>query len=43
LWIVTGEEKKDSLKHLLSRDPSIPAARVGSDRAIVLADRDASN
>lgn len=43
LWIVTGEEKRDALKMLLARDPSIPAGRVepGGD-SLILADRAAA-
>ena len=43
LWVVTGEEKRDALKMLLARDPSIPAGRVepGGD-SLILADRAAA-
>lgn len=43
LWAVTGEEKRDALKMLLARDPSIPAGRVepGGD-SLILADRAAA-
>jgi len=43
LWVVTGEEKRDALKKLLARDPSIPAGRVdpGGD-SLILADRAAA-
>jgi 6-phosphogluconolactonase len=38
LWLVTGSEKAEALRRLRERDASIPAARVASDRALVLAD-----
>ncbi len=42
LWLVTGSSKVEMLERLRSGDPSIPAGRVRSDRALVLADRAAS-
>jgi len=39
LWLVTGSEKVEMLPRLLSGDPSIPAGRVASGNALVLADR----
>lgn len=42
LWLVTGAEKAGMLARLLSGDPSIPAGRVRSDEAILLADRAAA-
>jgi len=42
LWLVTGGEKVPMLKRLLSHDPTIPAGRVRSDNALVLADRAAA-
>jgi len=42
LWLVTGSEKVEKLGRLLSGDHSIPAGRVRSDQALVLADRAAS-
>ena len=39
LWLVTGSEKAAMLPRLLSGDPSIPAGRVASRNALVLADR----
>ena len=39
LWLVTGGSKVEMLERLRSGDPSIPAGRVSSDRAVVLADR----
>ena len=42
LWLVTGSSKVEMLERLRSGDTSIPAGRVRSDRALVLADRAAS-
>ena len=42
LWLVTGGEKVPMLKRLLSHDPTIPAGRIRSDNALVLADRAAA-
>jgi 6-phosphogluconolactonase len=38
LWLVTGAEKRDPLRALLARDPSIPAGRVEAADSLVLAD-----
>lgn len=38
LWVVTGAEKAEMLKRLKEADRSIPAGRVRSDAAVVLAD-----
>jgi len=38
LWLVTGSEKVGMLTRLQAGDVSIPAGRVSSDRAVVLAD-----
>lgn len=38
LWVVTGAEKAPMLARLVAGDRSIPAGRVRSDRATVLAD-----
>ncbi len=38
LWLVTGAGKATALERLLSGDRSIPAGRVRSDRAVLLAD-----
>jgi 6-phosphogluconolactonase len=38
LWVVTGEEKADMVNRLLHGDRGIPAGRVASDRAMLLAD-----
>jgi 6-phosphogluconolactonase len=42
LWLVTGGSKVEMLERLRGGDPSIPAGRVRSDGAVVLADRAAS-
>jgi len=42
LWIVTGAEKIGMLRRLQAGDPSIPAGRVRSDRALILADSSAA-
>jgi 6-phosphogluconolactonase len=42
LWLVTGREKATTLVRLRDGDPSIPAARVRQDRALLLADRAAA-
>ena len=42
LWLVTGGEKAGTLVRLRDGDPSIPAARVRQDRALILADRAAA-
>jgi 6-phosphogluconolactonase len=38
LWIVTGADKRDPLRRLLSGDPAIPAGRVAAPRQVVVAD-----
>jgi 6-phosphogluconolactonase len=38
LWVVTGGEKEGMVNRLLAGDRSIPAGRVRSDRALLLAD-----
>jgi 6-phosphogluconolactonase len=38
LWLVTGEDKVDALARLRSGDESIPAGRVRTDDALVVAD-----
>ena len=38
LWVVTGEDKPDALSRLLAGDRSIPAGRVSTENAVVLAD-----
>lgn len=42
LWIVTGSEKAEMLSRLRAGDRSIPAGRVRSDDALLLADRAAT-
>jgi 6-phosphogluconolactonase len=42
LWLVTGGEKTGMLARLQAGDATIPAGRVSSDRAVVLADRAAA-
>lgn len=38
LWLITGKEKRDALSRLLSHDGSIPAGRVASEQAQIIAD-----
>jgi 6-phosphogluconolactonase len=38
LWVVTGSEKAEMLRHLREGDVSIPAGRVRRDEALLLAD-----
>jgi 6-phosphogluconolactonase len=42
LWVVTGSEKVEMLRRLRDGDVSIPAGRVRSEQALVLADRAAA-
>jgi 6-phosphogluconolactonase len=42
LWVVTGHDKRIALARLSARDPAFPAGRVSQDRAILLADVDAT-
>ena len=42
LWLVTGSDKIDALARLRDGDASIPAGRIRSDQALVLADRAAA-
>jgi 6-phosphogluconolactonase len=42
-WLITDAPKADALARLAKGDPSIPAGRVRSERAIVLADRAAAS
>jgi 6-phosphogluconolactonase len=42
LWLVVGAEKADALRRLREHDTSIPAGRVASDRALILADATAA-
>ena len=41
LWLVTGPEKVDMLRRLMSGDHTIPAGRVSRESAVILADRTA--
>jgi 6-phosphogluconolactonase len=38
LWVVTGSDKVEVFTRLVAHDPTIPAGRVRSDRAVVVAD-----
>jgi 6-phosphogluconolactonase len=38
LWLVTGEDKVDALAGLRAGDESVPAGRVSTERALVVAD-----
>jgi 6-phosphogluconolactonase len=42
LWLITDDSKADALLRLSKGDPTIPAGRIASDRARVLADRAAA-
>ncbi len=42
LWLVTDGEKAPMLARLLAGDHAIPAGRVASERALVLADKAAA-
>jgi 6-phosphogluconolactonase len=42
LWLVTGPDKTPMLRRLLDGDESIPAGRVSSEHAVMLADRAAA-
>jgi 6-phosphogluconolactonase len=42
LWVVTGTEKEEMLRHLHEGDVTIPAGRVQRQQALVLADRAAA-
>jgi 6-phosphogluconolactonase len=42
LWLVTGEDKAAALERLLGGDQSIPAGRVPSENAVVVADEAAA-
>jgi len=42
LWLATGAEKTGMLARLQAGDVSIPAGRVSTDRAVILADRAAA-
>ena len=38
LWLITGEEKRDALSRLQNHDESVPAGRVASEQAQIIAD-----
>jgi 6-phosphogluconolactonase len=42
LWLVTGDDKAEMLGRLYAGDASIPAGRVHSDKAVMVADRAAA-
>jgi 6-phosphogluconolactonase len=42
LWVVTGAEKAEMVKRLLDGDRAIPAGRVSSDGALLVADSEAA-
>jgi 6-phosphogluconolactonase len=42
LWLVTGANKAEPLAKMMAGDRSIPAGRVESARAVLLADPDAA-
>jgi len=42
LWLVTGADKQDALRRLLTGDETIPAGRVQAKASLVMADRSAS-
>jgi 6-phosphogluconolactonase len=42
LWLVTGEDKTDALDRLRAGDPSIPASRVSTANALLIADQAAA-
>ena len=41
VWLITGAEKRDALAKLRASDESIPAGRVATERATIVADREA--
>jgi 6-phosphogluconolactonase len=38
LWLITGHTKRDALSRLRTHDQSIPAGRVATERAVIVAD-----
>jgi 6-phosphogluconolactonase len=42
LWLVTGEDKTDALDRLRAGDPAIPASRISTANALLVADRAAT-
>jgi 6-phosphogluconolactonase len=43
LWVVTGREKADMIVRLLNADVTIPAGRIRSDNALIIADNEAAS
>jgi 6-phosphogluconolactonase len=43
LWLVTGNDKAAMVRRLTDGDTSIPAGRINSDHALILADRAAAS
>ena len=43
LWLVLGQDKAEMLQRLIASDTSIPAGRIESSRAIVIADKAAAS
>jgi 6-phosphogluconolactonase len=43
LWLITGQDKRDALHRLRAHDQSIPAGRVASERAVIVADSAAAD
>ena len=39
VWIVGGADKRDAVRRLIAGDQTVPAGRVASDRAVLIADR----
>jgi 6-phosphogluconolactonase len=42
MWLITGEDKIDALNRLQAGDQSIPAGRISTENALVIADRAAA-
>jgi 6-phosphogluconolactonase len=42
LWLITGEDKTDALNRLRAGDPTIPASRISTANALVVADEAAT-
>ena len=39
LWVITGDEKKEMVKRLIEKDPSIPAGKVSQENAFLITDQ----
>ncbi|WP_026951741.1 6-phosphogluconolactonase [Algoriphagus mannitolivorans] len=39
LWVITGEEKKEMVQRLISKDPNIPAGKVSQENALLITDQ----